>query len=64
MPKYKRLPRKTKKKLKKDKMKWEEHVERRQKEKERQRSLDVVFTRNYGHSRKLVRRVIRTGKMK
>jgi hypothetical protein len=57
-----RIPRKVKKQLKKNSEEWQEYLEKRRLMKERHESLDIIFTRNYKHGRKLVRRMIRTGR--
>ena len=57
-----RLPRKLKKQLKKNPEEWAEYVEQRKIAKERHEGLDTIFTRNYKHSRKMVRRIIWTGR--
>lgn len=62
MPYSKRLPRKLKKQLKKDIEEWNEYTEKRRVAKERNEGLDIIFTRNYSHSRRMVRRIIRTGR--
>jgi hypothetical protein len=58
----KRLPRKLKKQLKKSPEEWAEYKEKRRIAKERHESLDIIFTRNYKHSRKIIRRMFRTGR--
>ena len=59
----KRLPRKLKKELKKNPEEWERFVEERKVAKERNEGLDIIFTRDYDNSRKIVRRLGRTGKL-
>ena len=58
----KRLPRKLKKQLKKSPEEWAEYKEKRRLAKERHESLDLIFTRNYRHSRNIIRRMIRIGR--
>ena len=62
MSKYKRLPRKFKKQLKKSPEEWQMYLEKRATAKIREEGLDIIFTRNYKHDRKLIRRMIRTGR--
>jgi hypothetical protein len=62
MSKYDRLPRKLKKQLKKDPAEWEVYMKNWKVAKERHENLDLIFTRNYKHSKKLIRRIIRTGR--
>ena len=57
-----RLPRKMKKQLKKDKVAWHEYLEKRKVAKERHESLDLIFTRNYKNGSRTIRRMIRTGR--
>ena len=59
MSKYKRLPRKLKKELKRDREAWEKYLSEKKKAKERHESLDIIFTRNYKNSAKIFRRMIR-----
>ena len=63
MSEYKRLPRKLKKDLKNNfPEEWNKLVEERRTAKEKHESLDIIFTRNYDNSHKIVRRMIRTGR--
>ena len=59
MSKYKRLPRKLKKELKKDQVAWENYLNGKKKAKERHENLDIIFTRNYKNSARILRRVLR-----
>ena len=59
MSEYKRLPRKIKKQLKRDMEAWEEYLLQKEKAKEIDENLDIIFTRNYKQSLKIFRRVIR-----
>jgi hypothetical protein len=60
---YKRIPRKLKKQLKKNLEEWEKFLQERKIARERSANLDIIFTRNYKHSHKIIQRVIRTGKI-
>ena len=62
MPYSKRLPRKLKKQLKKDFEEWKNYKEKRRLAKERNKGLDMIFTRNYSHGGRIIRRMIRTGR--
>lgn len=59
---YKRFPRKLKKQLKKNPEEWENLVKERRVVKDREEHLDTIFTKDYDNSRKIVRRIIRTGR--
>lgn len=59
MPNYERLPRKTKKQLKKNPEEWQRYVERRRVAKENHESLNIIFTRDYGKSNQIFRKIIR-----
>ena len=59
MSEHRRLPRKVKKQLKKDPVAWEKYLLQKKRIKERNESLDIIFTRNYKHSSKIFRRMIR-----
>lgn len=47
-----RLPRKLKKQLKKMPEEWNKYLEERRLVKEREKSLDIIFTRDYSSMRK------------
>lgn len=59
---HKRLPRKFKKQLKKDSEQWQEYLKKRRVAREKHESLDFIFDKNYMESRKILRRMFRTGK--
>lgn len=59
MSEYRRLPRKVKKQLKHNKEAWEEYLIQKAKAKERDKSLDIIFTRNYKHGSKIFRKMFR-----
>ena len=63
MPEYRRLPRKLKKELKKNPEEWATYLKKKKESQERSESLDIIFTRNYKHNRKIFRKMIKTGKM-
>ena len=58
MSKNERLPRKVKKQLKRN-GEWENYLQEKRQIKERDENLDVIFTRNYKHSLRIFRKVIR-----
>lgn len=58
-----RLPRKLKKELKKNNEIWEEYKNERRIRKERHESLDIIFTRDYKDGSKIIRRLLRTGRL-
>ena len=58
MSKNERLPRKVKKQLKRN-GEWESYLENKRKIKERNENLDIIFTRNYKHSVRMLRRILR-----
>ena len=58
-----RLPRKLKKQLKKNPEEWEKYLYEKKTAEEMSKSLDVIFTRNYKHSRKIFQKTIKTGRM-
>ena len=58
-----RLPRKLKKELKKNNEIWEQYEQERRLRKERNKSLDIIFTGDYEDSSKIIRRLLRTGRL-
>jgi hypothetical protein len=52
-----RLPRKIKKELKKVPEEWKKYLEERRVAKEREKSLDLIFTRDYSSMRKIFQKL-------
>lgn len=59
MPENRRFPRKIKKQLKKDSETWEKYLEEKRIAKEKNESLDLIFSRNYSRSAQTFRNMFR-----
>ena len=61
MKKYDKIPRKLKKKMKKEGT-WDSYVVERRREIEKEESLDLIFNRDYTNSRKVMRKMLHKGR--
>lgn len=56
-----RIPRKLKKLMKKG-VEWDNYVEEKREEQEKEESLNLIFTHDYSNVRKIVRKIMRKGR--